>query len=473
MKILVFGTGDYYERYKNFFIDDVVGLIDNNKNKQGSFLNGKEIMSPETAVELKYDRIYVLSVYFLQMTEQLLALGIDKEKIFSPTEVIKLIKEDGKNLPLELMSMDCENLISIRKIKNILMLTPDLKLNGSVIALLGAVRACLKEGYEVTVGAIQSGPAKNMLVQQYGVKVVIDENLIIHTMAETKWVRAYNIILCNTILMYQFLSDRNSNIPIIWWLHDPPYVYRTIDHEIAKRIDFSNVQVYGAGKIAAEAFEKEFPDQKADILLFGLEDKFERTKHNDDLFTVITVGEVQDWKGQDIFCGAAKRLLQDMGKTNNFEIAEKSIRFLIIGNDSTKFASKLKEEYGSFPEIRFVGILPREEMSDIYQAADLYICPSREETMSITVSEAMMNEVPCIISNAAGISEFIEEEKNGMLFNSGNASDLKEKISWCLSNREKAKEIGINGRKVFEKNFSEKVFANNIMKILERKGALL
>ena len=112
-------------------------------------------------------------------------------------------------------------------------------------------------------------------------------------------------------------------------------------------------------------------------------------------------------------------------------------------------------------------------MSDIYQAADLYICPSREETMSITVSEAMMNEVPCIISNAAGISEFIEEEKNGMLFNSGNASDLKEKISWCLSNREKAKEIGINGRKVFEKNFSEKVFANNIMKILERKGALL
>lgn len=116
MKILVFGTGDYYERYKNFFIDDVVGLIDNNKNKQGSFLNGKEIMSPETAVELKYDRIYVLSVYFLQMTEQLLALGIDKEKIFSPTEVIKLIKEDGKNLPLELMSMDCENLISIVKI---------------------------------------------------------------------------------------------------------------------------------------------------------------------------------------------------------------------------------------------------------------------------------------------------------------------------------------------------------------------
>ncbi|MDY6317372.1 MAG: hypothetical protein SPL49_09165, partial [Oribacterium sp.] len=62
MKILVFGTGDYYQRYKNFFIEDIVGFIDNNESKQGTFQDGIEIMSPVRAVSINYDRIYVLSV---------------------------------------------------------------------------------------------------------------------------------------------------------------------------------------------------------------------------------------------------------------------------------------------------------------------------------------------------------------------------------------------------------------------------
>ena len=37
MKILIFGTGDYYERYKKWLVqEELLALIDNSQQKQGS-----------------------------------------------------------------------------------------------------------------------------------------------------------------------------------------------------------------------------------------------------------------------------------------------------------------------------------------------------------------------------------------------------------------------------------------------------
>lgn len=467
MKILVFGTGDYYQRYKNFFIEDIVGFIDNNESKQGTFQDGIEIMSPVRAVSINYDRIYVLSVFYKEMTNQLLELGIKKEKIFSPTEVVKLLRAENKHLPITVVTEDRKNLILAENKKNVLILTPNLRLNGAVIALLGAVRACVKNGFDVTVGAFQTGAAQDILVRQYGVKVVIDENLLFCTMRDTKWVQNSSVILCNTIFMYQFLSERNKGIPIIWWLHDPPYVYETIDHNVTKDIDFSDVKAFGAGRIAGAAFDKEFSGIHSDILLYGLEDSPGNKQIADNCFNVITVGEIQDWKGQDIFCEAAKKVLSSIKKQVTDKRHCLKIRFLLIGNDTTKFASVLKAKYAEFPEIQFLGIFSRAEMRDIYNHTNLYICPSREETMSITVTEAMMKNIPCIVSDAAGIADFVHNETDGLVFHAEHADDLAQKLSWCLSNREKIEEMGRKGRKIFERNFSERVFEEHFMKIMK------
>ena len=90
MRILVFGTGDYYERYKKWLRnDDIVALLDNNKGKQGQIIDGNHVLSPEDAVrKLDFDAVFILSAHVSEMTKQLLRLGVCGERI--STNVSKL-----------------------------------------------------------------------------------------------------------------------------------------------------------------------------------------------------------------------------------------------------------------------------------------------------------------------------------------------------------------------------------------------
>ena len=83
MKYLLFGTGDYYERYKKWFDrDKVVALLDNSELKQGTSIDGIQVLSPEQGVVLCYDAIVILSFYVKAMKKQLIELGIDENKIY-------------------------------------------------------------------------------------------------------------------------------------------------------------------------------------------------------------------------------------------------------------------------------------------------------------------------------------------------------------------------------------------------------
>ena len=78
-----------------------------------------------------------------------------------------------------------------------------------------------------------------------------------------------------------------------------------------------------------------------------------------------------------------------------------------------------------------------------------------------------MKNIPCIVSDAAGIADFVHNETDGLVFHAEHADDLAQKLSWCLSNREKIEEMGRKGRKIFERNFSERVFEEHFMKIMK------
>ena len=68
MKYLLFGTGDYYNRYKKWFESaDVVALLDNAVEKQNTVLDNIRVLSPQEGVKLEYDVIIILSFYVKPM----------------------------------------------------------------------------------------------------------------------------------------------------------------------------------------------------------------------------------------------------------------------------------------------------------------------------------------------------------------------------------------------------------------------
>ncbi len=79
MKVLVMGTGSYYQKKKAGLQSDIIAFVDN--FKEGEY-EGKEIIRPVDISKYSYDRIYIMSVHFISMGYQLLELGVAREKIY-------------------------------------------------------------------------------------------------------------------------------------------------------------------------------------------------------------------------------------------------------------------------------------------------------------------------------------------------------------------------------------------------------
>lgn len=72
------------------------------------------------------------------------------------------------------------------------------------------------------------------------------------------------------------------------------------------------------------------------------------------------------------------------------------------------------------------------ELAEIYSAADVFLNPSREETMGMTTVEAMACGLPVIVSNNAGVPEVVTK-KCGMVIEKFNVLELKRNIDDVFS----------------------------------------
>ena len=75
----------------------------------------------------------------------------------------------------------------------ILLLSNDLALGGPSIALFHAAIILKKCGYSVVYASMLEGPLKDKIIE-HDIPVVVDENLQIATMKETKWVDTFSLI---------------------------------------------------------------------------------------------------------------------------------------------------------------------------------------------------------------------------------------------------------------------------------------
>ncbi len=88
-KVCVFGAG--YDNPTKYFIrnitekeNKIIAFLDNDPEKQGKKLEDIPIYPPEKIQNLDFDYVYTASLFFQEMKEQLLTMGIPEEKIIIP-----------------------------------------------------------------------------------------------------------------------------------------------------------------------------------------------------------------------------------------------------------------------------------------------------------------------------------------------------------------------------------------------------
>ena len=461
MRFLLFGTGDYYNRYKKWFAShEIVALLDNSVEKQHTIMDGVEILSPQEGIKLKYDKIVILSFYVTEMKQQLMLLGVKESCIchFYNLHQILTWKEHVRPTQYYLNAKEITETDKVKAPK-ILLLSNELTLGGPPIALFHAAKVLKKQGYEIVYASMIDGPLKDILLQE-NIPVIIDENLQMAVMEEIKWVKAFSLIFCNTLNFHVFLSRRDTAIPVIWWLHDARFFYDGVDREVIGKISLRNLNAVSVGPIPAMAIHEFLPELNCGELLYGVnEKKGSAGKKEDKIIRFITIGFLEDIKGQDILLKAIKNL------TNT---DRQKCEFYLVGHKDTLFGQRLQRESADSKEIIFTGCVDRQKIHEIYDSSDVLICPSRQDSMPTVAAEAMMHGVPCLISDAVGTAAYLQDGVNGLTFQSENAEELSQKITWCITHSQELPKMGVCARKVYDLYFSIKVFEEKLLGMVER-----
>lgn len=180
-------------------------------------------------------------------------------------------------------------------------------------------------------------------------------------------------------------------------------------------------------------------------------------KYNLDAGYVLFVGRVSEQKGIFYLIRAADYL-------------PRGVKVVICAgaSDTGELVSKLEEEAGRRENIILIkGMLPEEELVELYSHAAVFACPSVYEPFGIINLEAMACGIPVVASAVGGIKEVLVPGETGILVEPGNPVQLAEAIRYLVSNPQLRKKMGENGRRRVEELFSWEVIASQTRELYE------
>lgn len=461
MNILLFGTGDYYDKYKGWFRKgDILGILDNDLQKQGTVVDGTRVYAPGEGIRLPYDKICILSVYYEDIREQLLGLGVSGEDIISCVELHKYPEVARGRQECLFFDKNGKRVPRIgNKATDILMMCHDLDFNGATLAFYYIACILVKNGHRVWFAAWTDGAVRQLLEKQ-GIGVIVDPNLQVGTSRDIGWMAGFRYVMCNTLLYSTFLSDRREEVRFIWWLHEPELFYQSVDRGLAGGIRGANLRAYAAGPVALTAFHKMFPDIQVRELLYGIPDVSGEYRQGGvhGKLEFVTIGNVQEYKGQDI-------LVDAVGKLGS-EYRER-LHVRIIGGKESLYYNEIRQKAGRYAGVvEFVPPMGRDGVYRAYRASDVFVCTSRQDCMPVVVAESMMFSLPCIVSDSTGIAPYVRRSGGGLVFPCGDSGELADKMRWCVEHRGELLGMGELARKEYERSFSMRVFEENILKVV-------
>ena len=134
------------------------------------------------------------------------------------------------------------------------------------------------------------------------------------------------------------------------------------------------------------------------------------------------------------------------------------LKLVLIGGGSIELPSELVKQ-GRIIDLGFV------DLQDKYngQAAAEFLCqPSRNESFSLVIMESWLCGRPVLVHSGCAVTRNFASESNGGLYFE-DYFEFEGCTDWFLSNRDKAKQMGENGRSYVRSNFAWDVIVNKYM----------
>lgn len=150
---------------------------------------------------------------------------------------------------------------------------------------------------------------------------------------------------------------------------------------------------------------------------------------------IITVARLAPVKGLQHALAAAAVLKQQ----------QLPFTWLFVGQGAEQARlQEVAEALGLGETVRWLGF--QSDIPSLLAAADIFVLPSLQEALGLSVLEAMAAGLPVVASRVGGIPELIESGREGLLVPAAASNELANAIAQLLCNRECAATLGAAGR---------------------------
>lgn len=182
-----------------------------------------------------------------------------------------------------------------------------------------------------------------------------------------------------------------------------------------------------------------------------------RRHHLGDKPAVGMIARLSDVKGQDVLIEALNKVITHF----------RDIKLILVGEGKMeKELRDIVKRLNLQDHVWFFPIVNRTyEMLSLF---DIFVMPSRQEGLGLSIMEAQAAGLPVIASRVGGIPTLIEDGKTGILVKPGDWNELAEAIIRLLQDRARMNKIGLAGREFIKKNFSADRMLNEVEDLYRR-----
>ncbi len=275
------------------------------------------------------------------------------------------------------------------------------------------------------------------------------------------------------------LAARLAGIPVVWHIHDRiasdylpgrmVWLLRRLSRHVPKAV-IANSQCtletlyLPTSKPKIIAYPG-IPDPMAGRLPFP-EQPSARQPRTVSGATVILVGRISPWKGQDVFIRAAA-IVNRTRPDVHFNI----VGSVLFGEEAYETEIRqLVQKLGLEKVISFLGF--RKDVPDLISKADLLVHASTSpEPFGQVVVQAMAAGKPVVATRGGGVVEIVAEYETGLLVPMGDADAMAAAILMILANPAQAAAMGTAGRQRYLKHFTIQTTIDSIQPLYESIAA--
>ncbi|MDC0202142.1 glycosyltransferase family 4 protein [Candidatus Nitrosopelagicus sp.] len=297
-----------------------------------------------------------------------------------------------------------------------------------------------------------------------------DKPDIIHTIG----LRSFQSIMA-------WLVSKKTNVPLIstdqGGLTTHPFleqsgiifklIYKIQDHFIKSVLKHSSI-VCAANEYEKKIFLELYEKSNVEIVRNGVNlkslvsNKNFKEHYSIDSNFILFVGRFSKSKGIDVLLDAINKIKDDLVKLNTKLV----IMGVDFGYESDMMTTIQQNDLGRV--IKIIKNPPREDVISAYGESELLVLPSVWELSPLVPLESFAFKKPVISTNSHGIPYTVQHNKNGILVEPDNPTQLANAIKNLLENPDLVKKLGEEGYNFVKSECNCVSMASNVFNLYQK-----